>query len=328
MKAIVWTAYGSPEGLQLREVETPIPTDNEVRIKIHAATVTAGDCEMRRLELPLMLGLPMRLAIGLRRPTNKTILGMELAGEVESLGANVKLFREGDQVFGIPTFYQGTYAEYVCLPEQSDEGVLAIKPANITFQQAAAVPVGGLEALHYLREGNVQSGERILINGAGGTIGTMAVQLARHFGAEVTAVDTTAKFDMLRSIGAEQVIDFTQEDFTKRGDTYDVIFDVVGKASFSGSIRSLKENGRYLSANPRLSHMVRGPLTARISGKRVITGTTKYHAKDLIFLKELIEAGKITPVIDKTFPLEQVPEAHRFVERGGKKGNVVITVAT
>ncbi len=328
MKAIVWTAYGSPEGLQLREVETPIPTDNEVRIKIHAATVTAGDCEMRRLELPLMLGLPMRLAIGLRRPTNKTILGMELAGEVESLGANVKLFREGDQVFGIPTFYQGTYAEYVCLPEQSDEGVLAIKPANITFQQAAAVPVGGLEALHYLREGNVQSGERILINGAGGTIGTMAVQLARHFGAEVTAVDTTAKFDMLRSIGAEQVIDFTQEDFTKRGDTYDVIFDVVGKASFSGSIRSLKENGRYLSANPRLSHMVRGPLTARISGKRVITGTTKYHAKDLIFLKELIEAGKITPVIDRTFPLEQVPEAHRFVERGGKKGNVVITVAT
>ncbi len=328
MKAIVWTAYGSPEGLQLREVETPIPTDNEVRIKIHAATVTAGDCEMRRLELPLMLGLPMRLAIGLRRPTNKTILGMELAGEVESLGANVKLFREGDQVFGIPTFYQGTYAEYVCLPEQSDEGVLAIKPANITFQQAAAVPVGGLEALHYLREGNVQSGERILINGAGGTIGTMAVQLARHFGAEVTAVDTTAKFDMLRSIGAEQVIDFTREDFTKRGDTYDVIFDVVGKASFSGSIRSLKEDGRYLSANPRLSHMVRGPLTARISGKRVITGTTKYHAKDLIFLKELIEAGKITPVIDKTFPLEQVPEAHRFVERGGKKGNVVITVAT
>ena len=328
MKAIVWTAYGSPEGLQLREVETPIPTDNEVRIKIHATTVTAGDCEMRRLQLPLMLGLPMRLAVGLRRPTSKTILGMELAGEVESLGRDVQRFKVGDQVFGIPTFYQGTYAEYVCLPEQSDEGVLAIKPANITFQQAAAVPVGGLEALHYLREGNVQSGERILINGAGGTIGTMAVQLAKHFGAAVTAVDTSAKSDMLRSIGAEQLIDFRREDFTQRGETYDVIFDVVGKASFSGSIRSLRENGRYLSANPRLSQMVRGALTARTSGKRVITGTTKHHAKDLILLKELIEAGKIAPVIDRNFPLEQVPEAHRYIERGGKKGNVVITVAT
>ncbi len=328
MKAIVWTAYGSPDGLQLREVETPTPKDNEVRIKIHATTVTAGDCEMRRLQLPLMLGLPMRLAVGLRRPTNKTILGMELAGEVESLGTKVNKFKEGDPVFGIPTFYVGTYAEYACLPEESDEGVLALKPANLTFEQATAVPVGGLEALHHLRAGELQSGERILINGAGGTIGTMAVQLARHFGAAVTAVDTAPKFDMLRSIGAEQVIDFRKVDFTQRGETYDVIFDVVGKASFSGSIRSLKEGGRYISANPRVSQMVRGPFVARTSSKKVITATTKYHAQDLDFLKELIEAGKIKPVIDSVFPLEQVAEAHRYVERGGKKGNVVISVAT
>jgi NADPH:quinone reductase-like Zn-dependent oxidoreductase len=327
MRAIVWTAYGSPDGLQLREVETPTPKDDEVRIKIHATTVTAGDCEMRTLKLPLMLGLPMRLAVGLRRPTRKTILGMELAGEIESLGDNVKLFKEGDQVFGIPTFSEGTYAEYVCLAEKPDEGVLATKPANLSYEEAAAVPVGGLEALHHLRQASVQSGQKVLVNGAGGTIGTMAVQLAKYFGAEVTAVDTTAKFEMLRSIGADKVIDFTQEDFTQRGETYDVIFDVVGKASYPGSMRSLVEEGVYVSANPRLSQMLRGQWTTRTSSKKVVVATSSHKTEDLVFLKELIEAGKIKPVIDRTFPLEQVPEAHRYVERGGKKGNVVIAVA-
>jgi NADPH:quinone reductase-like Zn-dependent oxidoreductase len=326
MKAIVWTAYGSPDGLQLQEVPKPTPKDYEVLIKIHATTVTAGDCEMRALKLPLMLGLPMRLAVGPRRPTRKTILGMELAGEIESVGKNVKLFKKGDQVFGVPSFFQGTYAEHICLAEKPDEGVLATKPANLTYEEAAAVPVGGLEALHHLRQASVQSGQKIVINGAGGTIGTMAVQLAKHFGAEVTAVDRSAKFDMLRSIGADQVVDFTQEDFTSRGETYDVILDVVGKASYSGSIQSLAEGGVYVSANPRLSQMVRGRWTARTSSKKVITATSRLRTEDLVFLKELVEAGKIKPVIDRRFPLEQMAEAHRYVERGGKKGNVVITV--
>jgi NADPH:quinone reductase-like Zn-dependent oxidoreductase len=326
MKAIVWTEYGSPDGLQLKEVEKPTPKDNEVLIRIYATTVTAGDCEMRSLKLPLMVSLPMRVFNGLRKPTKKTILGMELAGEIESVGKDVKLFKKGDQVFGCPGFAQGAYAEYVCLPEETEDGVLAIKPANMTYEEAAAVPIGGIEALHFLRQGNIQSGQEVLINGAGGTIGTMAVQLAKYFGADVTGVDSTSKLDMLRSIGADQVFDYTQEDFTKSGETYDVIFDVVGKASFSGSIRSLKQNGCYLLANPSLSRMVRGLWTSRTSSKRVIAGTSSYKTEDLTFLKELIEAGKIKSVIDRRYPLEQIPEAHRYVEKGGKKGNVVITV--
>jgi NADPH:quinone reductase-like Zn-dependent oxidoreductase len=327
MKAIVWTAYGSPAALQLREVETPTPKDNEVRIRIHATTVTAGDCEMRSLKLPLWVSLPTRLFNGLTKPTRKTILGMELAGEIESVGTDVKLFKKGDQVFGSVGFEQGTYVEYICLPEQPEEGVLATKPANLTYEEAAAVPVGALEALHFLRQGNIQTGQKVVINGAGGTIGTMAVQLAKYFAAEVTAVDSTGKLDMLRSIGADHVVDYTQKDFSKSGQTYDVIFDVVGKAPYSGSIQALKQDGRYLLANPRLSRVVRGLWTSRTSGKKVIAGTTSYRIEDLVFLKELVEAGTIKPVIDRTYPLEQIPEAHRYVERGGKKGNVVITVA-
>ncbi len=204
---------------------------------------------------------------------------------------------------------------------------MAIKPANMTYEEAAAVPVGGLEALHYLRKGNIQSGQKVLINGAGGSIGTFAVQLAKYFGAEVTGVDSTEKLDMLRSIGADQVIDYTQEDFTKSGETYDVIFDVVGKSSFSRSERSLKQNGRYLSANPGLSQMLRGPRTTKIGSKKLILGVAGEKAEDLFFLKELVEAGKIKSVIDSRYPLEQIVEAHRYVDKGHKKGNVVITVA-
>jgi NADPH:quinone reductase-like Zn-dependent oxidoreductase len=326
MKAIVWTAYGPPDVLQLKEVENPTPKDNEVLIRIYATTVTAGDCEMRSLKLPLFLGLPMRMYNGLRKPKRLTILGQELAGEIEAVGRDVRLFKEGDQVFGSPGSGMGAYAEYKCLPAEPEEGVLAIKPANMTYEEAAATIVGGLEALHFLRKGSIQSGQEVLINGAGGSIGTFGVQLAKYFGAEVTAVDSTGKLDMLRSIGADQVIDYTQEDFSKSGETYDVIFDVVGKASFSGSIRSLKQNGFYLIANPRLSLMVRGLWTSMTSSKKVISQVAGHKTEDLIFLKELIEAGKIKTVIDRCYPLEQTAEAHRYVEKGHKKGNVVITV--
>jgi len=328
MKAIVWTKYGPPDVLQLKEVEKPTPKEKEVLIRIDATTVTAGDCEMRSLKFPLWLSLPMRIYAGPRKPTRITIIGQELAGEIEAVGKDVKLFKEGDQVFASTGFVQGTYCEYICLPEVPGEmeGPLAIKPVNMTYEEAAAVPVGGLEALHFLRKGNIQSGQKILINGAGGSIGTFAIQLARYFGAEVTGVDSTEKLDMLRSIGADQVIDYTQEDFTKSGETYDVIFDVVGKSSYSGSIRSLKQNGRYLLANPGLSQMVRGPWTTMTSSKKVIIGAANQKTEDLIFLKELIEAGKMKSVIDRRYPLEQTAEAHSYVEKGGKKGNVVITV--
>lgn len=324
MKAIVWTAYGSPDVLQLKEVEKPTPKDNEVLIRIYAATVTAGDCEARSLKFPIWLWLPMRLYVGLRKPKRITILGQELAGEIEAIGQNVKRFKEGDPIFAATGFGMSAYAEYKCLPE---DGALAIKPANMSYEEAATVPIGGLEALHFLRKGNIQSGQKVLINGAGGSIGTLGVQLAKHFGAEVTAVDSAAKLEMLRSIGTDQVIDYTQEDFTQSSQTYDVIFDVVGKSPFSRSIRSLKENGYYMIANPSLSKKIRGAWISKRSSKRVLSDAADHKAEDLIFLKELIEAGKLKSVIDKCYPLEQTAEAHRYVETGQKAGNVVITVA-
>jgi NADPH:quinone reductase-like Zn-dependent oxidoreductase len=252
---------------------------------------------------------------------------MELAGEIESLGKDVKRFKKGDQVFAATGFVDmGTCAEYICLPEEPEEGALAIKPTNMTYEEAAAVPVGGLEALCFLRQGNIQSGQNVLINGAGGTIGTFAVQLAKHFGAEVTGVDSTGKLDMLLSIGADQVIDYTQEDFTKSGETYDFILDVVGKSSFSGSIRSIKQNGHYLIANQGLLQLVRGRWTSMTSSKKVIFGSAYPKSEDLLFLKELIEMGKLQSVIDRRYRLEQVPAAHRYVETGHKKGHVIITV--
>jgi NADPH:quinone reductase-like Zn-dependent oxidoreductase len=326
MKAIIWTKYGPPDVLQLRELEKPIPKENEVLIRIHAASVTAGDNEMRSLKFQPLLAILMRIFNGLRKPKRITILGQDLAGEIEEVGKDVRRFNQGDQVFGSTGMSMGAYAEYKCLPEELENGVLVRKPVNMTYEEAAAVPLGGLEALHYLRKGNIQSGEMVLINGAGGSIGTFAIQLAKHYGAEVTGVDSTGKLEMLRSIGAEHVIDYTREDFTKNGETYDVIFDVVGKSSYSGSIRSLKENGRYLLANPGLSQIVRMRLPLMRSGKKVISGSVSYRAEDLIFLKELIEAGKIKSVIDRRYPLEQMAEAHRYVETGNKKGNVVITV--
>lgn len=326
MKAVVWTNYGGPEVLQLREVEKPTPKDDEVLIKVHATSVTAGDCEARSLKFPFWLALPMRLYMGPIKPRGNMRLGQELAGEIEAVGNGVTLFKKGDAVFGTTGFRFGAYAEYNCLPEKSEDSVLAIKPANISYEEAAAVPTGGLEALHFLRLANIQSGQRILIVGAGGSIGTFAVQLAKHYGAEVTGVDSTGKLDMLRSIGADHVIDYTQEDFSKRGEIYDAVFDVVGRGTFSRCIRVLKPNGRYLLANPHLSALFRGLWISMTSGKKVILRPAERKPEDMALLKELIEAGKFKSIIDQCFPLEQAAEAHRYVETGQKKGNVVITV--
>jgi len=323
MKAIIWTKYGPPEVLQLKEVEKPLPKNHEVLIKVNATTVTVGDCELRSLKGPILFRLPMRLYIGFSKPKRITILGQELAGEIEAIGEDVTRFRKGDQVFGWTGLRLGAYAEYICFPE---DGVLAIKPSNMTYEEATTLPVGGLEAVHFLRNSNIQSGEKVLINGAGGSIGTFAVQLARYFGAKVTAVDSTEKLDMLRSIGADQVIDYTQEDFTKSGETYDVIYDVIGKSSFSRSLDLLKQNGRYLLGNPGLSLRVRGRSTSMRNGKKVFLWEGSRTPDDINFLKQLIEAGKIKPVIDRRYPMEQIAEAHHYVETGQKKGNVVITM--
>jgi len=322
MKAIVCTRYGSSEVLQLKEVEKPIPKDNEVLIRVHAATVTKGDCELRSLKLPTLWKLFTRIGFGLRAPRRK-ILGQELAGEIESIGSGVTRFKRGDKVFANTGLHLGAYAEYNCLPEK---GLIAAKPANMTYEEAAAVPVGGLHSLHFLRKANIKSGQQVLIVGAAGTIGTIAVQLAKYYGAEVTGVDSTEKLGVLRYIDADQVIDYTKEDFTRSGEKYDVIFDTVGKSPYSGSLRSLKEGGFYLLGNPGLSQQFRAPWTSRSSGKRVIAGTLSYKSQDLFFLRELIEAGKIRSVIDRRYALEQLAEAHRYVDTGQKTGNVVITV--
>lgn len=329
MKAIIWTKYGPPEVLELREVEKPSPKANELLIKIYATTVTAGDCEVRALKFPFYLNLPMRLWTGILKPRANSILGTELAGIVEALGSDVKQFKEGDRVFGASGLFFGANAEYICLPERpgETEGGVSIMPANMTFEEAATVPFGGRDALHFLRKGEVQSGQKILINGAGGSIGTYAIQLARHFGAEVTAVDSTDKLEMMRSIGANHVIDYTNKDFTQLGDKYDVIFDVVGTVSFSRSKNAITPNGTYLLANPLGTQLLLGPWTRMTSSKKVITQTASGSISDLEYLRDLIEAGELTAVIDRTYPLEEIVKAHRYVETGRKKGNLVITVA-
>jgi NADPH:quinone reductase-like Zn-dependent oxidoreductase len=322
MKAILCTKYGSPDVLQLKEVEKPTPKDNEVLVKVYATTVTTGDCEIRRFEMPIWLWLPARIGFGLKGPRKK-ILGQELAGEIESVGKNVKLYKKGDQVFAHTGFGLGAYAEYTRL---SEEGLLAIKPANLTYEEAAVVHMGGLTTLHYLKKGNIQKGHKVLINGASGSIGTIAVQIAKYLGAEVTGVCSTKNLDMVHSIGADQVIDYTQEDFTQSGETYDIIFDVIGKSSFSRSLKTLNKNGHYLIANPGLSQMIRRRWTSIRSSKIVVAGGAIEKIEDLVFLKDLIEAGKIKSVIDRSYPLEQIVEAHRYVDQGHKKGNVVINV--
>jgi 2-desacetyl-2-hydroxyethyl bacteriochlorophyllide A dehydrogenase len=328
MKAIIWTKYGPPDALQLKDVETPAPKENEVLIKVHAATVSTADTEFRRLKLPLFFALFLRLYLGLLKPTRIRIPGTEFAGEIVSVGKEVTAYQPGDQVYGYTGLNMGTYAEYLCLSERPSAlaSVMGKKPVNVTYEEAAALPFGGLEALHSLRQANIQPGQKVLIVGAGGSIGTYAVQLARHYGAEVTGVDKPEKLEMLRSIGAQHVIDYTREDFTRNRQIYDVILDTIGKSPFAGSLRSLKEQGTYLNANPGFFGGIRMRWLSRNTGKRVIPWTAGYTVKDLLALKELVEAGTIKPVIDRTYPLEQIAEAHRYVDSGHKKGNVVITV--
>ncbi len=323
MKAIVYDKYGPPEVLQLKEVEKPTPKANEVLIKIYATTVTKYDCWTRSCTAPTGFGLLNRIASGIRKP-KKPIIGMELAGEIEEVGKTVKLFKSGDQVFGFSIVNMGTYAEYICLPE---DGVVAIKPTNMTYDEATAIPYGALTALHFIRKINIQSGQKILVFGASGGIGLYVVQLAKHLGADVTGVCSTTKLELVKSLGADRVIDYTKEDFTKRDDTYDIIFDTIGKSPFSGSKKSLKNKGIYLFTTFGLPRLLRLMWLKLTSNKKVIFGLVDPKNEDLIYLKELIEAGKLKSVIDKRYPLEQTAEAHSYVETGQKKGQVVITIA-
>ena len=319
MKAIVYTRYGPPDVLQLKEVEKPVPKDNEMLIRIFATSVTAADALMRRGDTFMS-----RIFLGIRKP-RKIIIGSELAGEVESVGKDVKRLRKGDQVYGFTGFGLGAYAEYICMPEK---GSLTMKPANITYEEAAAVVDGATTALYFLRDkAHIQKKQKVLIIGASGSIGTYAVQLARHFGAEVTGVCSSANVAMVKSLGAERVIDYTKEDFTRSGETYDIIFDTVGKSSFSRCKGSLKRNGCYLMAGGRLLINYFLTLwTSMVGSKRFIFGMSVEKTEALMFLKELSEAGEIKPIIDKCYRLEEIAEAHRYVEKGHKKGNVVITV--
>ncbi len=319
MKAIVYTKYGPPDVLQLKEVEKPTPKNNEVLIKIHATTVNRTDCGFRKPN-PFFI----RFFSGLVRP-KRTILGSELAGEIEAVGKDVKLFEKGDQVFGLSGDSFGAYAEYICLPE---EGSVTTKPANMTYEEAAVVCDGAMLALSCLRKVNIQKRKIILINGASGSIGTAAVQLAKYYGAKITAVCNTKNIEIVKSLGADEVIDYTKDDFTKNGQTYDIVFDAVGKSSFSYCKSSLKQGGLYIATDLGFlyQNVFYALWTAKFGSKKCIFAIPKHSKEDIVFFKELIEAGKLTPVIDRRYPLEQIPEAHRYVEKGQKTGNVVITV--
>ncbi|MBA4053703.1 MAG: NAD(P)-dependent alcohol dehydrogenase [Marivirga sp.] len=322
MKAIVCTAYGPPDVLQLTTVETPVPGDDEVLVKIYAATVTMGDCELRNLTLPAWTRIPMRLFMGYRKP-RRFIPGMEFSGLVESVGKNVATFKNGDAVFGSSGIKMGANAEY----KKVKQGALAIKPSAVSFDDAATILVGGLNALHFLRKANIREGQKVLVIGAGGSIGTYGVLFAKLFGAEVTAVDSTHKLDTLKKIGADHVIDYTKEDFTKYGKKYDVIFDVVYASSFSHCINALHDHGCYLMANTNPARMLRGQWVSWTTKKKVVFSLAAERVEDMNYIADLIASGKIRPVIDKRYPLEQAAAAHRYVEAGHKTGSVIITVS-
>lgn len=331
MKAIILTAYGSPDVLQFQEVAKPAPKDNEVLIKVAATSVNYGDILARNFKevtpqdfnMLFFFWLMTKFAFGFSKP-NIHILGSEFSGEVEAVGKAVKSFKPGDPVFGYVGQAMGAYAEYICVPET---GVLALKPANMSFEEAAVAPYGAIMALDLLQKMNLQPGQKVLINGASGGIGSAAVQIARHFGAEVTGVCGTPRLEFVKSLGAAKVIDYTKEDFTQNGETYDLIFDILGKSSFSRCKNVLKPNGRYLLASFKMKQLVQMLWTSLTGGKKVICAIAPGSVESLRQVKELIEAGKIRAIIDRRFPWEQIAEAHRYVENGHKKGNVVIVVS-
>jgi NADPH:quinone reductase-like Zn-dependent oxidoreductase len=330
MKAIVYTEYGPPDVLQLKEMQKPAPKDDEVLIRVYATPVNYGDLlarnfkniSAREFNMPLPLLLPTRMVFGFTKP-KINILGSEFAGEIESAGKDVKRFKKDDQVFGYLGQRMGAYAEYLCMPEG---GLVAVKPANMTYVEAAAVPYGAIMAMSLLRKGHLQSGHKVLINGASGGIGSAAIQLAKYYGAEVTGVCGTPRLEYVKSLGADQVIDYTAEDFTQNGETYDLIFDILGKSSFSQCKSSLKQNGIYLLASFKMKPLYQMLWTKIVGSQKVICAMASEKSDDLVFIKELIEAGKFKAIIDQCFPLEQAAEAHRYVEKGYKKGSVIITV--
>lgn len=319
---MMYEEYGSPDVLQLTELEKPIPKDNEILIRVHATSVTSADCRVRSMNAPAGFGLIMRLVLGVTGP-RKSVLGSELAGMVEAIGKNVRQFRAGDLVFAYADWAMGCYAEYKCMPE---DGAVAPKPSNLTIEQAAVMSFGGTTALHFLRKAKLARGEKLLINGASGAVGCAAIQLARHFGAEVTAVCGAANVELVRSLGADHVIDYASNDFTKNGRTYDVIVDTAGTAPYSRSKGSLSQNGRLLLVLASLPDMLPIPWVSMTSNQKIIAGEASGRADDLRFLADLAEKGQFTPVIDRRFPFEQMAQAHRYVDTGRKKGNVVITL--
>jgi len=323
MKAIVYHKYGPPDVLKLKELEKPIPKDNEILIKVHAAEATKSDCELRSFNFPVKwFWLPLRIVKGINKP-KKPILGGYFAGEVVSIGMEVSRFAMGDSVFGSAGLRMGAYGEYMCLP---DSYTIVPKPDNMSFEEAAAVPLGGLNAFHFLSKANIQDGEKVLVNGAGGSIGTFGVQIAKLMGAEVTAVDSGVKEEMLRRIGADHFINYLVEDFTKNGRKYDVIFDMVARSSYSGCVRALTPEGRYLMANPRISDMIRSVLTTKFTDKKVTFAFARETKEELLALKELIEEGKINSVVDKVFSMDQAADAHRRVETEQRLGTIVISM--
>lgn len=330
MKAIICTKYGPPDVLQLKDVEKPAPKDNELLVRIFATSVGFGDLMARnfkavtpqKFNMPWLFWLFGKMYFGFGKP-KITTLGSEFSGEVEAAGNAVKSFKPGDPVFGYLGQSMGAYAEYLCLPENS---VLAIKPANMTHEEAAVIPYGAIMALNLLQKANIHAGQKVLVFGASGSIGSAAVQIARHLGAEVTGVCGTPRVEFVKSLGADKVIDYTQEDFTQNGETYDLIFDILGKGSFTSVKNSLKPNGCYLLASFKMKQLMQMLWTSIIGGPKVICAMAPGSVQDLLSVKALIEAGKIKAVIDQRFPLEQAAEAHRYVENGHKKGHVVITI--
>ena len=329
MKAIVYTNYGSPDVLHLADVEKPLPGENEILIRVHATSVNFGDTmarnfkaiSPRQFNMTFLIWLMAKISFSLKQP-KITILGNEFAGEVEAVGKNVKRFGQGDQVFGYTGEKMGAYAEYLSMPEN---GTLALKPSNLTFEEAAVVPYGALMALSLLRKANIHPGQKVLINGASGGIGSAAVQIAKSLGAEVTGVCSSSKVDFVKSLGAARVIDYTKEDFTQNGETYDLIFDILGRSSISRCKSSLKPTGIHLFASFKMKQLLRMLWTARSSGQKVICALGSVNMEDLYAVKDLVEAGKIKAFIDRSFPLEQVAEAHRYFDEGHKRGGLAIT---